>query len=231
MSDSPESAPIRRLIVAIDGPAGAGKSTLARTLARALGYTYVDSGAMYRVVGLAARERGIDAADAARLATLVDELDFTLVPGDAGQRVLLEGRDVTDDIRSPVASEWASRVAALPEVRTRLVARQRRLGERGGIVMDGRDIGTVVFPTADCKFFVTASATERARRRALETGASESDLVGIERDLEVRDRRDSERAYAPLRAAVDAETIDTTGLTIAEATERLLGRVMERARP
>ena len=221
----------RRLLVAIDGPAGAGKRTAARGLARALGYTYVDSGAMYRVVGLAARERGIDPADAGALGSLVDALDFALVPDPAGQRVLLEGRDVTEAIRSPVAGEWASRVAALPEVRTRLVARQRRLGRDGGIVMDGRDIGTVVFPTADCKFFVTASPAERARRRAREIGAPERDLEGIQRDIEARDLRDSARAHAPLKPASDAEIMDTTDLTAEEVAQHLLQRVLERARP
>ena len=211
--------------------AGAGKSTLARRLAAALGYTYVDSGAMYRVVGLAARERGIDPADAGALATLIDGLDFALRPDPAGQRVVLEGRDVTEALRTPDAGEWASRVAALPEVRIRLADRQRRIGDAGGIVMDGRDIGTVVFPRAECKFFVTASAAERARRRAREIGAPESDLPRIQKDIETRDRRDSERAHAPLKAAADAETIDTTGMTADEATQCLLERVLERARP
>jgi cytidylate kinase len=220
----------RRLVIAIDGPAGAGKSTLARTLARALGYTYVDSGAMYRVVGLAARERGIDAADAGGLAALVDALDFTLVPDPSGQRMLLEGRDVTDELRTPLAGEWASRVAAVPEVRARLVERQRRLGDAGGIVMDGRDIGTVVFPSADVKFFVTASAGERARRRAAEIGAADGDLPAIQHDIEARDRRDSERAHAPLRAASDAEVVDTTGLAADAVAERVLQRVQERAK-
>jgi cytidylate kinase len=222
---------VPRLIVAIDGPAGAGKSTLARGLAAALGYTYVDSGAMYRVVGLAARERRIDPGDAAALAALVDGLDFTLRPEPAGQRVLLEGRDVPEALRTPTAGEWASRVAALPEVRSRLVARQRRLGADGGIVMDGRDIGTVVFPAAQCKFYVTASPAERARRRAHESGDHATDLATIQQHIEARDRRDSERTHAPLRPAADAETVDTTGLTVEEAIARLLKRVLERARP
>jgi cytidylate kinase len=220
-----------RLVVAIDGPAGAGKSTLARGLAAALGYTYVDSGAMYRVVGLTAHERGIDTADAVALTALVDGLDFVLEPDPKGQRVLLEGRDVTDALRTSTVGEWASRVAAIPEVRSRLVARQRRLGAGGGIVMDGRDIGTIVFPAAHCKFFVTASPAERARRRAREIGASDAELATIRQQIEARDRRDAERAHAPLRPASDAETVDTTGLTAEEAVARLLKRVLERARP
>ena len=179
----------RRLVVAIDGPAGAGKSTLARALARALGYTYVDSGAMYRVVGLAARERGIDPADANALAALVDGLEFALVPDAGGQRVLLEGRDVTPEIRTPPAGEWASRVAAIPEVRTRLVIRQH------------------------------------------EIGAPETELSAIQAEIEARDSRDSGRAHAPLRAAADAEIVDTTDLSADEVAERLLKRVLERARP
>jgi cytidylate kinase len=220
----------RRLVIAIDGPAGAGKSTLARNLAAALGYRYVDTGAMYRAVGLAADERGIALDDAAALAALVDALTFELVPDPRGQRLHLDGRDVTEVIRAPESGERASRVAAIPEVRTRLVERQRAFGAAGGVVMDGRDIGTVVFPHADCKFFVTASVAERARRRAAELGAGDENLPAIAREIEARDRRDSERAYAPLRAAPDAEIVDTTGQTAAEAAERVLGRVLERAK-
>jgi cytidylate kinase len=221
----------RRLVIAIDGPAGAGKSTLARTLAAALGYTYFDTGAMYRVVGLAAHERGVALDDADALASLVDALAFELVPDPAGQRMHLDGRDVTELIRAPDAGERASRVAAIPAVRTRLVSRQRALGGAGGVVMDGRDIGTVVFPDADCKFFVTASVAERAKRRAHELGASDDNLPVIAQEIAARDRRDSERTHSPLRAAPDAEIVDTTGQTAAEAAERLLKRVLERARP
>jgi cytidylate kinase len=217
-------------VIAIDGPAGAGKSTLARALARALGYAYVDSGAMYRVVGLAAYERGIDLADVHALGPLVDTLDFELRPEPAGQRVILEGRDVTDAIRTAAAGERASRVAAIPGVRAALVARQRALGRTGGIVMDGRDIGTVVFPDADCKFFVTASVAERARRRALELGATADQLPALQHDIETRDRRDSERAHSPLAAASDAERVDTTGHSVDALVTRLLERVLERAK-
>ena len=224
------SDPARRLTIAIDGPAGAGKSTLARALAAALGYTYVDSGAMYRVVGLAADERGIDLADAQALAALAATLDFALQPDPRGQRVLLAGRDVTDAIRTPAAGERASRVAAVPAVRTALVARQRALGAAGGIVMDGRDIGTVVFPDAHCKFYVTASAAERARRRALEVGAPAEQLPAIQHQIETRDRRDSERAHSPLTAAPDAERVDTTGQSVDALLAHLLERVLERAK-
>ncbi len=220
----------RRLTIAIDGPAGAGKSTLARALAAALGYTYVDSGAMYRVVGLAAHERGIDLGDVPALAALVATLDFTLQPDPSGQRVLLDGRDVTDAIRSTAAGERASRVAAVPEVRSGLVARQRALGAAGGIVMDGRDIGTVVFPDAHCKFYVTASVAERARRRALDVGAPAEQLPAIQHQIETRDRRDSERTHSPLAAAPDAELVDTTGQSVDALVTRLLQRVLERAK-
>ena len=226
---------MRKLVIAVDGPAGAGKSTAARDLAARLGYTHVDSGAMYRAVGLAAYERGVDPADAAALGALVDALDlrFEFVDARREARVLLDGRDVSVAIRTPAAGEWASRVAPVPEVRTRLVVRQRALAHGGGVVMDGRDIGTVVFPDADCKFFVTASAGERARRRQAEQApdAAAGDFSATQAEIEARDRRDREREHSPLVQAVDAVVIDTDALTPEAVVTRMLEVVQARARP
>jgi cytidylate kinase len=222
----------RPLVIAVDGPAGAGKSTAARALAARLGYLHVDSGAMYRVVGLAARERGVDPGDAGALAGLVDAMAITLRDEPSGQRVFLDGRDVTAEIRAPAAGEWASRVAAVPQVRARLVARQRALAA-GGVVMDGRDIGTVVFPDADCKFFLVASADERARRRQgdLLAAGTPGNLTATRAEIEARDRRDCERAHAPLQAAPDAIVIDTTQLSPEAVVARMLETARARARP
>ncbi len=221
-----------RLVIAIDGPAGAGKSTAARALAARLGYAYVDSGAMYRAVGLVARERGIDPADGAARGAGVARLAITFRPGPEGQRVLLGGRDVTEAIRAPEAGEWASRVAAVQAVRARLVERQRGLGAEGGVVMDGRDVGTAVFPDADCKFFLTASVEERARRRQADVRAAggADTLAATRQAVEERDRRDRERAHSPLRPAADAIVVDTSTLTPAEVVERLLATVRACAR-
>lgn len=218
-------APARPLTIAIDGPAGAGKSTAARALARALGYRYFDSGTLYRAVGVAARRRGLDPADGKALAALVAGLRIAV----EGERVLLDGDDVTAAIRAPEAGDWASRVAAVPEVRRGLIDRQRDLAAAGGIVMDGRDIGTVVLPDADRKFFVTASLTERARRRQAEH--PEEEPAAVRAAIAARDRRDAERAVAPLRAAPDAVVIDTSGLGPAAVLDALLAAVHGRARP
>ncbi|HEY2386684.1 MAG TPA: (d)CMP kinase [Candidatus Binatia bacterium] len=216
--------------MAIDGPAGAGKSTAARMLAARLGYVYVDSGAMYRAVGLAAKRRGIDPDDAAAVARLVPAV--TLSADAAGTHVHLGDEDVTGLIRAPDAGGWASRVAAHPRVRTRLLAQQRALAAKGGVVMDGRDIGTVVLPGARCKFFLIASTDERARRRHAEDGGgSTGNLAATRAEIEARDRRDRERATAPLVPAADAIAIDTSDLTPDEVVVRMLEAVHARARP
>ena len=203
------------MVVAIDGPAGAGKSTVARALARALGFTYLDSGAMYRAAALAVLERGGAASEAAERA------DIRL-----GEQVLLDGRDVTDELRTPEVTEAASRVATNPKVRAALARKQRELLSSGDWVAEGRDIGTVVAPDAAVKVFLTAAADERARRRADELGA---DVQTVLRDQALRDAQDSTREHSPLQVATGAVELDTTGLTVDEVVERIV-ELVERAR-
>jgi len=208
-------------VVAVDGPAGAGKSSACRALARRLGFTYVDTGAMYRGVGVLADERGIALDDDAALGTLVAALVFELPDG--GTRLVAGGRDLTDAIREPRAGDLASRVSTRPVVRTRLVEMQRALGRAGGVVMEGRDIGTVVFPEATVKLYLTAEPAERARRRATELRAKGEDVdeAALARELAARDERDSTRAHAPLRPAADAITLDTTRLTLTGVVDEM----------
>lgn len=212
------------LVIAVDGPAGAGKSTVARRVAAALNYLYIDTGAMYRAIALAVLEEGVGPDDGAAVERLARGLDVELVPSAAGNRVLLGGRDVTDRIRAPEVSAAVSQVAALPGVRRRMVQLQRRLAAGGGVVMDGRDIGTVVFPDADVKVFLTASAEERARRRWLELRAAghAPSLDDIRANIESRDRLDSTRDVAPLRKAENAVEIDTTDKTVDEVVDQVL---------
>jgi CMP/dCMP kinase len=200
------------VLVAIDGPAGSGKSTVARALAGRLGFTYLDSGAMYRCVGLLslrAPER-----DPAELAAAADI--------ELGERILLEGRDVSEEIREPQVSEAASRVAADPGVREALVAKQRELIALGDLVAEGRDIGTVVAPDAEFKIFLDADPRERARRRAQQLGA---DVEVVLAEQTMRDERDSSREHSPLRPATGALTLDTTGVSVAEMVERIAALV------
>jgi len=202
------------VIVAIDGPAGAGKSTAARAAARALGFAYLDTGAMYRCVALAVAREGTPAADAARRMRI-----------DPGPPVRLDGEDVSAAIRAPELSDLASQVAADPNVRRAVVARQRELVADGDWVAEGRDIGTVVAPGAELKLFLTASAAERARRRAAESGQAVAEVLD---EIARRDRRDSEREHSPLRAAEDAVAIDTTGETLELVVARIVTLVGDR---
>jgi cytidylate kinase len=202
------------MVVAIDGPAGAGKSSVARAVAAELGFTYLDSGAMYRAVALAARERGQPPA------AVAPSLRIEL-----GERVRLDGRDVTEQIRTPEVSEGASLAAAQPAVRETMVAHQRRLLAEGDWVAEGRDIGTVVAPDAEVKVFLTASSEARARRRAAELGVDPATVLA---EQAIRDERDSGREHSPLQAAADAHTLETTDLTLPDVVERIVSLVTER---
>ncbi len=205
---------MRKLIIAIDGPVGSGKSTLARRVAALMGYVYIDTGAMYRAVALKALRRGLpfDAADS--LAALAAQTRIDLRAEDGGQRVYLDGEDVTSAIRTPEVAQGASKVAVIPGVRHVLVAEQRRAGAQGGVVMEGRDIGSVVFPDAELKIFLTASPEIRAERRWREH-QQKGDPIDLPRTLEEiheRDRRDSGRASSPLVRAKDAVVVDSTAM-------------------
>jgi cytidylate kinase len=217
-------------VVAIDGPSGSGKGTISQLLAARLGWHYLDSGALYRLTALAAARHGVALDDPAGLARLASALDVRFEVDADGERILLDGAPVGNPLRSEATGAGASRVAALPEVRAALLERQRAFRAAPGLVADGRDMGTVVFPDAEVKIFLTASAEARAERRYKQLkekgiGANLSDLSA---DLAERDRRDSERATAPLKPATDAVVVDSTGLDIPACLERCLVIVRQR---
>ena len=216
--------------IAIDGPAGAGKSTISKKLAAELGFVYVDTGALYRAVGLYMLEHGTQPGDAQAVSAALPQVTVELAYREGVQRVLLCGRDVSDAIRTPEVSMAASAVSAIPAVRAFLFETQKEMARRHNIVMDGRDIGTVVLPDAQIKIFLTASAADRARRRYEELKAKGEDVryEDVLADLEQRDHNDSTRAVAPLKPAPDAARIDTSGNTLEESVALLLSHVKSR---
>jgi len=216
----------KRVVVAIDGPSGAGKSTIARRLAARLGFTYIDTGAMYRAVALWASRQGIDTADMHRAEQLALAARIELAPG----RIVLNGEDVTEAIRTPEMSNGASKISAISGVRRAMVAKQREIGEQTSVVMEGRDIGTVVFPSADVKIFLDASPEERVRRRHAEL-AAKGQTISLEQlaaEMRERDERDSTRADAPLTQAPDAVYVDSSGMGIEDVEEAILRIVRSR---
>ncbi len=216
-------------IITIDGPAGAGKTTVSRRLAKLLGYRYVDTGALYRGIAWKADHAGIDIDDERAVGRLLEELQLEAVWTDDGaMRVLIDGRDVTDELRTPRISMLASRMSALPVVRQCLLGLQRRLGREGGCVFEGRDMGTVVFPDAAVKIFLDASLEKRARRRYRELGDSGQRLDQVREDIRRRDENDRSRQLAPLKMADDAVRIDTSDLSIEEVLSEIAKLVAQR---
>lgn len=218
----------KRIVVAIDGPAGAGKSTLAKRIADKLGFVYINSGAMYRAIALWAIRLKIALNDMHRLEELAKQAQINLEAGSG--RVLLNGEDVTEAIREPAVADAASRVSAVPGVRRALLSLQRGIAEQNSVVMEGRDIGSVVFPLAHVKIFLDAEPAVRAQRRALQLAedGGDTNLAAVAGELQVRDERDRRRAEAPLVQAPDAELVDTTGLSLEQVEEVILRIVRSR---
>ncbi|WP_413525948.1 (d)CMP kinase [Latilactobacillus curvatus] len=213
--------------IAIDGPASSGKSTVAKIVATKLGFVYVDTGAMYRASTVLAQKLGLDFGDEAGILAALKEADIQFKPDQAGQKVFLNGEDITLAIRTPEITNNVSQVSALAGVRTEMVARQRQIADQGQVVMDGRDIGTTVLPAAKVKMFMVASAQERAKRRYAENTAKGimTPLATLQAEIELRDQKDSTRAISPLKKADDAIEIDTTQLTIDEVVDTILAIV------
>lgn len=215
--------------IAIDGPAGAGKSTVAKEVAKRLGIHYLDTGAMYRAMAVAVLEQGIDICEHEKVQQALEKIEISVVYTQKGQRVLANGVDLTDKIRTPQATKGSSDIAVIPAVRLALVAIQRDVAKRYDIIMDGRDIGTYVLPKAKAKFFITASVQERAKRRYMElkAGGQERPIEQLEAEIAARDKTDSEREFAPLRQAEDAILVDTTHMSIEEVVRFVVKKARE----
>jgi CMP/dCMP kinase len=214
----------KKINIAIDGPAGAGKSTIAKIVSKTLGIIYLDTGAMYRTVALKAITEGVDTRDRDGLTSIINNIDVKISYEDNNQRIFLDGVEVTDKIRTPEISSGASNVAAFPEVRIKMVELQREIACQNSVVMDGRDIGTYVIPKADLKIFLTASLEERAKRRhneLFEKGVPTATLDEVKSDIANRDKNDSSRSFAPLVKAEDAVEIDTTQMSIEEVAQKI----------
>lgn len=220
---------MKKIIIAIDGPAGSGKSTTARLVAQKLGYIYIDTGAMYRALTLKVIESGIDPNDESSIIKIAENTKIELLYENGNLKVILDGKDVSEKIRSPEVTSLVSIVSAHPKLRDIMVKKQRELGRNGGVVMDGRDIGTVVFPDADLKIFMTADVRERAKRRQKELKAQgfNVEIEKLIKEIEERDKFDSTREVGPLKKADDAIEIDTTNLTIDEQVELVLKKAYE----
>ncbi len=216
---------LSKISIAIDGPAGAGKSTIAKIVSRSLGIIYLDTGAMYRAVALKAIRKGVDTLDREKLASLVKDINIRIVHNGDEQQIFLDGEDVSEKIRTPEVSIGASNVGTIPEVRMKMVELQRSIAAQNSVVMDGRDIGTYVLPDADFKFFLTASLEERAKRRfneQQERGLQDVCFEEVLKDMDYRDKNDSSRAFAPLCKAEDAILLDTTDLNIEQVADKIL---------
>ena len=216
---------MKNISIAIDGPAGAGKSTIAKIVSKKLNIIYLDTGAMYRTFALFAIENGKDTKQGNELIPLLDTFDLQIDYSEGEQHVILNGRDVTGLIRTPAVSEGASNIAVIPEVRLKMVELQREIAKAYGVVMDGRDIGTYVLPDADLKIFLTASVDERAKRRYLEMldkGNKDVNLESIKSEISYRDNNDSSRAFAPLKQAEDAVLVDTTNMEIEDVVKEIM---------
>jgi cytidylate kinase len=216
----------REPVITIDGPAGAGKTTVARALARRLGYRLIDTGAMYRALAWSVLDKGLEASDTPELRRHLEAVEVDL----RGQRVFVDGRDVTDEIRTPPIDALTSTLTALEPVRARMTPAQRRLAASGGAILEGRDTGTVVWPEAEVKFYLDASLEERARRRQAEFKARgiDSDFVTVYGELGARDTQDKSRSLAPLRPAADAITIDTTNRSVDEVVDTMIRHIEQR---